>query len=91
MESIRIDLGSGRQATVRRGGLLSGLTALYYHSPATSGEEMDGEGEAAALKCGIELITIERHTLNHDGQPDTFMDGSFRHRFGLPSVGVGRC
>lgn len=74
MELLRVQLASGHEVEIHRRGCASGTPVLYFHSPATSGEELNGDGDAAAHECGVQLITIVRRSLVHDGLSESFME-----------------
>ena len=62
-----VQLDEGREANVVRLGSPGGRPVLYFHSPASSGEELDGAADEAARELGIELLTIVRRSLaGHD-------------------------
>jgi pimeloyl-ACP methyl ester carboxylesterase len=56
-------LAEGRTADVVRLGSPRGRPVLYFHSPGTSGEELDGAAEKAAGELDIELLVIVRRSL----------------------------
>ena len=58
---------------VVRRGRPSGRPVLYFHSPASSGEELDGAGEEAARALGIELLTIVRRSVAAHDAGRSFM------------------
>lgn len=63
MGTTIVQLAGGREAKVVRLGSPGGRVVLYFHSPASSGEELDGAAEEAARELGIELVTIVRRSL----------------------------
>lgn len=89
-----VQLAEGREANVVRLGSPSGRPVLYFHSPASSGEELDGAGEEAARELGIELLTIVRRSLAFHDAGSGFMatvasDADlFVKALGLESVAV---
>jgi pimeloyl-ACP methyl ester carboxylesterase len=68
-----VQLAEGREATIVRLGSPSGRPVLYFHSPASSGEELNGAAEEAARELGIELLTIVRHSLAAHDSTSCFM------------------
>lgn len=67
VDVVRVQLANGREADVRRLGSPTGRPVLYFHSPASSGEELDGAAERAARELDIELLAIVRRSLaDHD-------------------------
>lgn len=68
-----VRLSEGRTAEVLRHGRPGGRATLFFHSPATAGEELDGAAEEAADQLGIELLTIVRRSLAGDGADERFM------------------
>jgi pimeloyl-ACP methyl ester carboxylesterase len=89
-----VQLAEGREANVVRLGSPGGRPVLYFHSPASSGEELDGAGEEAARELGIELLTIVRRSLAFHDAGSGFMatvasDADlFVKALGLESVAV---
>lgn len=73
MRVERVRLAEGREADVGRLGSSDGRPVLYFHSPATSGEELEGVADAAARELGIELVTIVRRSLADHDAPASFM------------------
>lgn len=73
MGVTRVQLAEGREANVVRLGSSGGRPVLYFHSPASSGEELDGAAEGAARELGIELLTIVRRSLAAHGAGSCFM------------------
>jgi pimeloyl-ACP methyl ester carboxylesterase len=68
-----VQLAEGREANVVRLGSPGGRPVLYFHSPASSGEELDGVGEKAARELGIEVLTIVRQSLAFHDASSSFM------------------
>lgn len=69
VDVARVQLANGREADVRRLGSRTGRPVLYFHSPASSGEELDGTAGQAAHELDIELLTIVRGSLaDHEAQ-----------------------
>jgi pimeloyl-ACP methyl ester carboxylesterase len=68
-----VQLAEGREANVVRLGSPGGWPVLYFHSPASSGEELDGAAEDAARELGIELVTIVRRSLAAHDSGSSFM------------------
>jgi pimeloyl-ACP methyl ester carboxylesterase len=60
---MSVQLPEGRVVNVARRGRPRGRPVLYFHSPASSGEELEGAGEEAARALGIELFTIVRRSV----------------------------
>jgi pimeloyl-ACP methyl ester carboxylesterase len=58
-----VQLAEGLEANVVRLGSPGGRPVLYFHSPASSGEELYGAAEDAARELGIELLTLVRRSL----------------------------
>jgi len=73
VEVVSVALVDGRAAEVRRLGSPTGRPVLYFHSPAGSGEELDGAAERAAGELDIELLTIVRRSLADYGEAGSFM------------------
>lgn len=68
-----VHLAEGREASVVRLGRPNGRPVLYFHSPASSGEELNDAGGEAAVELGIELLTIVRRSLAADSRDSRFM------------------
>lgn len=68
-----IQLAEGREADVVRLGSPNGQPVLYFHSPATSGEELEGAAEEAARELGIEILTIVRRSLAFHDAGSSYM------------------
>lgn len=68
-----VQLAEGREANVVRLGSPSGWPVLYFHSPSSSGEELDGVGEEAARELDIELLAIVRRSLAFPDAGSCFM------------------
>ena len=73
MGVMSVQLAEGRDANVVRLGSPGGRPILYFHSPASSGEELDGAAENAARELGIELVTIVRRSLAAHDSGSCFM------------------
>lgn len=63
MTVTSVRLAEGRDAEVVRLGRPGGRPVLYFHSPASAGEELEGAAEVAADELGIELLAIVRRSL----------------------------
>ena len=63
MPQEQVRLVGGQVVDVARRGALGGRPVLYFHSPATSGEELDGPAERAAAEMGIEILVIIRRSI----------------------------
>ena len=68
-----VQLAEGREANVVRLGSPGGRLVLYFHSPASSGEELYGAAEDAARELGIELLTLVRRSLAAHDTGSRFM------------------
>lgn len=73
MDVTGVQLSGGRSAEILRCGRPGGRAILYFHSPATAGEELDGGADQAADELRIELFTIRRRSLAGDGADGRFM------------------
>lgn len=73
MDITRVHLAGGRGADIHRCGRPGGRPVLYFHSPATSGEELEGAADGAARELGVELLTLVRRSLDHDEAQGSFM------------------
>lgn len=60
------------RAHVTEVGPADGRPVLYFHSPATAGDELAGAGRAAAA-VGLRLLTLARPSFDWD-DPTTFVD-----------------
>lgn len=65
MEVFRVSLGGGRGAEVGVLGPDQGRPILYFHSPATSGEELSDAASVAA-RLQVRLITLRRPSVECD-------------------------
>ncbi len=61
LEQLR--LADGQVVDVARRGAPGARPVLYFHSPATSGEELEGAAERAAADLGIEILVIVRRSI----------------------------
>lgn len=66
MVIANIQLAGGTSVDIARLGRPAGRPVLYFHSPATSGEELTGAADQAAQLSGIELLTIVRPSIAVD-------------------------
>lgn len=73
MDVATVQLANGRQADVRRFGSSTGQPVLYFHSPASSGQELDGAADRAATQLDIKLLTIVRRSLADHDELASFM------------------
>jgi len=71
VEQIR--LVDGREVDVARWGAFGARPVLYFHSPATSGEELEGAAESAAAALDIEMLVIVRRSVAGPDDPRDFM------------------
>lgn len=61
LEQIRLQ--GGQVVDVTRRGAAGGQPVLYFHSPATSGEELQGAAESVAISRGLEILVLVRPSI----------------------------
>ncbi len=67
-----IRLGGGREVDVARIGPSMGRPVLYFHSPATAGEEMGAAAEVAN-ELGIHLVALVRPSVTYEEARGAFI------------------
>lgn len=72
MDVLQLSLRGGREVEVSVLGPGKGRPVLYFHSPATSGEEL-GDAASAAERLHLRLITLRRPSILCD-EPSEFVD-----------------
>lgn len=73
MNVERVELARGRAVEVIRLGRAGGHPVLYFHSPASSGEELIGAADGAAVELGIELLSVVRPSVTDDDPAESFV------------------
>lgn len=73
MAVISVRLADGREADVLRVGHSGGRPVLFFHSPASAGEELGDAADRAAHELGIEVFSMVRRSLADEGAGERFM------------------